>query len=723
MKKALTKAEAKDRIAKLRGEIWRLNKAYFIEDRTDVSEDVRDALKRELIELETAFPLFVTADSPTQRVGAALDGRLPKVPHITPKQSLSDSFSNEEIQEWLEQVARGIGDSHRTFSFSCELKIDGLNISLVYQRTEATQKKAIYRLFRAVTRGNGIEGEDVTHTLRTIEGIPLSFELTHKVSPEWPEFIEIGGEVFMTKAGLAKVNAKLDEEDRFANPRNAAAGSVRQLDPKIAAERDLRMYCYSLGGAVADALGLKTQSETLTLFHALSLPVSPDSRIAHSLEEIQTFYDEIGKQRDELPFDIDGIVLKVDERKTQRDLGSTAKSPRWARAYKFPAQEKTAQVLDIVFQVGRTGAITPVANLTPTQLAGTTVTRATLHNQDEIARLGVRIGDTVVVRKAGDIIPEVMQVLENLRPTDSKPFKFPTECPICGTQLEQDEGEVALRCPNPECPGRKQEGIEHFASRYAFNIEGFGKETVDVMLQQGLIGDAADLFTLTAEDLLALPLFKEKKTENLLKNLEAAKRVPLDRFLFALGIRHVGRETADVLARKLPWPDKTLETEVHEVVSVQNSLFGDEVKTVKVKGIDVEDITKTIESVDEEQLSNIDGIGEVVAKSVKDWFTNRAHKQFMKKLHKAGIIALKPQSSSAEQIFEGKTFVLTGALPALSRDEAKQIIKDRGGKVSASVSKKTDYVLAGADPGSKLDDAQKLGVTVIDEVEFRRLLD
>jgi DNA ligase (NAD+) len=427
------------------------------------------------------------------------------------------------------------------------------------------------------------------------------------------------------------------------------------------------------------------------------LPVHPDYRVTHSMAEVQTIYHKTQEQREDLAFDIDGIVVKVDDRRTQRELGSTAKSPRWARAYKFPAQEKTAQVLEIRLQVGRTGAITPVAVLTPTQLAGTTVTRATLHNQDEIERLGVQIGDTVVVRKAGDIIPEVVEVLKNLRPKHAKAFGFPTHCPVCDTTLAREKDEVAWRCPNPECPGKKREGIEHFASRYAFNIEGFGKETVDVLMEHDLVTDAGDLFFLTEEDLLSLPLFKEKKTENLLTNIEKAKHVPLDRFLFALGIRHVGRETADILARKLPWLGKG-------------------------HSMHVLDILHGVRSFSPEEIAGVEGIGEVVAHSLHEWFANKAHETFLHKMQDAGVQVLKPESSSAKQVFEGKTFVLTGTLPQLSREEAKEMIKDRGGKVSSSVSKKTDYVLAGEEPGSKYTDAQKLDVKIISEAEFVKML-
>lgn len=717
----MDRAHAKERIAKLRAEIWRFNKAYFIEDRSDVSEDVRDSLKQELIKLEKEFPDLITPDSPTQRVGAPLDGRLPKVRHLTPKESLQDAFSFEEVKDWIEQMQRALGNDSMRFEIVSELKIDGLNISLVYKKAVEEKHIAQYTLFRAVTRGNGIEGEDVTHTVRTIDNLPLLIEIdTNKVASA-PDFLDIGGEVYMPKAALEKVNKDLPPEEKFANPRNAAAGSLRQLDPKIAAQRDLRMYCYSMGTPSSDSLGLDSQEKILGFFKDTGIPVSTDYRVVQSIDEAQKMYKEVEKKRDKLPFDIDGLVLKVNDRRLQRDLGSTAKAPRWARAYKFPAEEKTAQILDILFQVGRTGAITPVASLSPTQLAGTTVTRATLHNADEIERLGVRIGDTVIVRKAGDIIPEVMQVLENLRPKNSKPFHFPKECPQCGTKLERPDGEVAWYCPNRDCSGRKQESIEHLTSRYAFNIEGLGKETVEELLAQGVIADSADIFTLTAEDLMQLPLYKEKKTENLLASIEKAKRVPLERFLFALGIRHVGRETAEILARTLPWPVGEIEIEERDSPGLQPSLFGGSTK-IKMRAIDVLDVEKTLKEQTIESLEAADGIGIVVAESIHEWINHKEHHQLFKKFADAGVVALQPQRPNVKPIFEGKIFVLTGTLPHLSRDEAKQLIKDRGGKVSSSVSKKTDYVLAGEDPGSKYEEARKLEVKIVGEEEFKKML-
>ena len=408
----MTEAEAQDRVIKLREEIWQRNHEYFILDKSEVSEAVRDSLKKELIELEKEFPDLITEDSPTQRVGAALDGRLPKIRHITQKESLMDAFSPDDLADWEDQIRRALDNESAVLEYIAELKIDGLNITLVYEDG---------KLARAVTRGNGIEGEDVTHAVRTIESIPFKLRESKNINHS----IEISGEVYMNKASLNKLNAKLKDEDKFANPRNAAAGSVRQLDPSIASQRELQIFCYGLNRETVEKLGLKNQTEILETIASLGLPVNKEHRVIKSMEAADNVLSQWEKKRDELLYEIDGIVLKVNDLKIQHDLGSTAKAPRWARAYKFAAEQGTARILDIELQVGRTGAITPVALLTPLQLAGTTVSRATLHNEDEIHRLDIHIGDTVIIQKAGDIIPEVVQTLKKLRPKDSRAFHYP----------------------------------------------------------------------------------------------------------------------------------------------------------------------------------------------------------------------------------------------------------------------------------------------------------
>ena len=710
----MSKEEAQKRLEKLREEIWRLNRAYFIEDRSDVSEDVRDALKQELLSLEAEFPDLITSDSPSQRVGAPLDGRLPKVRHLTQKESLSDAFTHEDLEDWVEQMERALGIENIDFEFLCELKIDGLNISLVYQQQSAGH----YSLIRAVTRGNGIEGEDVTHTIRTIEEIPLRIEITNG-----PEFVEVGGEVYMTKKTLQRINADLESGQQFANPRNAAAGSVRQLDPSIAAQRSLQMFCYSLDEMTAKAMNIETQQQLIDSLKDLGLPVNTECTLASKLKDAEVLYEDLQKKREGLPYDIDGLVLKVNSRRKQFDLGSTAKAPRWARAYKFPAEQKTAQILGITLQVGRTGAITPVAELTPTQLAGTTVSRATLHNADEIERLDVRIGDTVIVQKAGDIIPEVVEVLPNLRPEESSPFSLPATCPSCSTTLERPDGEVVHRCPNPDCPAKMQEQIEHFISRYAFNIDGLGKETIEELLQSGHIRDAADIFTLDYETLLGLPLFKEKKTENTLTAIATAKKVSIDRFIYGLGIRHIGRETAEIIARRTQWNVQPIKLEQETSFDTgQTSMFGMATETLTLEAIAPSSIPATILKVGLEEISALDGIGPVVASSLFEWMEQEKHQMLLQKMEDAGVVALQPEGSNVEQIFAGKTFVITGTLPNLSREDAKTMIKERGGKVSGSVSKKTDYLLIGADAGSKANKAQELGIEMIDEEKFQQII-
>jgi len=712
----MNKDQAQQRIAKLREEIWKLNKAYFIDDKADISEDVRDSLKQELIALEKEYPDLVSPDSPTQRVGAPLDGRLPKVKHVHRKESLQDIFAHEELDEWADLMRRAIDKEQINFEYIAELKIDGLNVSLVYKRKKGNE----FSLLRAVTRGNGIEGENVTHTIRTIKEVPLHIKIDRKNAPD---ILEVSGEVYMTKESLNRLNSDLSEDEKFANPRNAAAGSVRQLNPKIAATRDLKMFCYALDRESADAMEIRGQRELMDFLHETGMPTNRAFQICKQFDDIQKMYEKYQKKRDDLPYDIDGLVIKVDDRSTQRDLGSTAKAPRWARAYKFPAEQKTAQVLDIQMQVGRTGAITPVAYLTPVQIAGSIVSRATLHNADEIERLDVRIGDTVIVQKAGDIIPEVVEVMKNLRPDDSRPFHFPKHCPSCSADLERPDGEAVHRCTNPQCGAARQERLEHLASRYAFNIEGLGQETVEALLEQQLVSDMADVFFLTEEDLAQLPLFKEKKTGNLLSAIEDVKIIPLHRFLFALGIRHVGRETAELISQRLKWPTKKQVIEQKEYTSGQGSLFELEVKKVTVDGVSMDDIAKMLQSLEVEKLAEIDGIGGVVAQSIVDWISEEDNRALLHKFGNAGVTAYIPEGSHAPQIFKDQTFVLTGTLANYSREGAKSLIKARGGKVSSSVSKKTNYVLAGDDPGSKYDDAKKLEVTIINESRFSEMIE
>ncbi|HLC76078.1 MAG TPA: NAD-dependent DNA ligase LigA [Candidatus Peribacterales bacterium] len=718
----MDKKHALDRIKKLREEIWQRNHEYFILNESKVSEAVRDALKKELRALEEEFPDLITPDSPTQRIGAPLDGRLPKVRHLTKKESLQDAFSHDDLLEWEDQMRRALDDADRTFELAAELKIDGLNITLIYER-----KDDGYVFVRALTRGNGIEGEDVTHTVRTIEAIPFALRSHPKLVSSDVRFVEIGGEVYMTKNSLDRINDDLPEEEKFANPRNAAAGSVRQLDPKIAATRHLQIFCYSLNSEAIESFGIETQTGILEEITALGLPVNAEFRVLKGVEKAETLLAEWQKKRSSLDYEIDGLVLKVNDLTMQRDLGSTAKAPRWARAYKFEAEQGTAILQDIELQIGRTGAITPVALLSPVQLAGTTVTRATLHNADEIARLDVRIGDTVIVQKAGDIIPEVVEVLPKLRKKNAKPFHFPNTCPSCGKSLHRPEGEVVHRCTNPKCAGVRQERIEHLTSRYALNIEGLGKESIEGLIAGGFVADPADIFYLTENELSKMPLFKEKKIENALAAIEKARCVPLDRFLFALGIRHIGRETAEVLAQRLPWKTSKLTMEEKKAITPQQSLFSEpttknEQRKTNIEAIHLSNLLTTLQAQSIEDLEAIEGIGTVVAEALYEWVQDEDHRALIHKFENGGVVCLLPKGSTVKQVFTGKTFVLTGTLPSLPREEAKMLIKERGGKVSSSVSKKTDYLLMGEDPGGKAEEAILLGVKIIDEENFKIML-
>lgn len=678
----------------LRREIDRLNRAYFTEGRNEASEEVRDSLKQELIGLEHAFPDLISPDSPTQRVGAPLDGRLPKVKHVYPKESLQDAFSRADLDDWVDQMRRALGGEAATFDFECELKIDGLNISLVYERIDDRE----YRLARAVTRGNGIEGEDVTHAVRTIASVPLTLTIVDPLPQGGiPLVLEVGGEVYMDRASVMKLNADLPEEERFANPRNAAAGSVRQLDPSIAAKRELKMLCYALDASSAEAFSLHTQSALMAFLANIGLPIERRYSVVRTLDDVEKIHDRVLRERADLPYDIDGLVIKVDSRSVQRNLGSTAKYPRYARAFKFPAQESSARLIDIELQVGRTGAITPVAHLTPVQLAGTTVTRATLHNEDEIRRHDVRIGDTLIVRKAGDIIPEVIGVIVALRPKDAVPFRYPAHCPSCQSPLSRPEGEAVHRCLNPACSAIRQQRLEHFTSRYAMNMEGLGSETVEALTASGLVTDIGDFFFLSEQDFLTLPLFKEKKAANALAALEKAKTVALERFLFALGIRNIGREIADILARRISW--------------------------ISRGGYSTpDDVAQTLHALTLDDLCAINGIGVRMATSILEWIHDPDNRALLHKCSNGGVRCVLPATEAVAQIFSGTTFVITGTLPTLGREEVKTIIKERGGRVSGSVSKNTHYLLCGVDPGSKLADAEALGIPVIDEATFRDMI-
>ncbi len=699
----MDKQEAKVRIEKLRSKINDLNYKYFVLDESEVNESVRDSLKKELIALETEYPELITPESPTQRVGSALSAKFKKIVHKTRKWSLQDVFSASEIGEWFERIKRFAPNEQ--YDFLTELKIDGLNITLWYEEG---------RLVKALTRGNGVEGEDVTHAVRAIESVPL--ELREKVT------IDVGGEVYMPKKSLEKLNER--SEEKFANPRNAAAGSVRQLDPKITADRDLDMLFYEIG-----ANNLPKQPETqealMQTLKRLGLKTDTHFKYHDNIESVIKFCKSWAEKRDSLPYEIDGIVIKVNSLETHKKLGFTAKAPRYAVAYKFPAEQVTSKVLDIIVQVGRTGALTPVAVLTPTLVAGSTVSRATLHNEDEITRKDIRIGDTVIIQKAGDVIPEVVESLKDLRTGSERKFKFPTACPICGSAVVKPEGEAVARCSNEKCFAVTRESLIHFAT--AMNIDGLGEKIIDLLIEEGLVKTPVDIFGLGKEDLFGLESFKDKKTENLLRAIEVAKTVMLDKFIFALGIRHVGAQTSGLIGRFLQGrdvpaeymkPPKTISKEVAQV-----SMFGDE--QVKEEAKDIFPIPAVIylmKQVDLEELQHIEGMGEKIAQSFYEWFSASENIKMLEGLFEKGVNVLKMPAVKVKEGVTGKVFVLTGTMAGISRAQAKELIVKNGGYVSGSVSAKTDCVVAGEEAGSKLKKAKELGGKVIGEGEFGEMM-
>lgn len=676
----MNREDAHHRIEQLKKEILQRNYEYFVLDESHVSEAVRDALKRELIELETAFPEFVTPDSPTQRVGSVLSGRFDKVPHKSRKWSLADVFSVEELEEWEERVEKGLAEATTgKVEFITELKLDGLNMTLWYEKGLLT---------RALTRGDGNMGEDVTHTVRTIKNLPLRlFE---------PIDLEVSGEVILPKKSFEPMRA-----EGFANARNAAAGTVRQLDPGIAAARELQMFCYSLGETNADVP--ETQSGILEWFKKLGLPVSSHYAVHDSAQASLHYLKKWQEDREKLPFEIDGIVFKVNELAQQDVLGWTAKTPRFAVAYKFPAEQTTTVVEDIVIQIGRTGAATPVAWLRPVLVAGSTVSRATLHNEDEIQRKDVRIGDTVIIQKAGDVIPEVVEVLTNLRPTTSTPYSFPKQCPLCQTPLEKPEDEAVRRCPNVSCPGRQREGFIHFVSRHALDIDTLGEKVIDGLIELGFVKDLADFFTLTKEQLLELPLFKDKKAQNILDAIESRRTVPAERFVYGLGIRFVGEQVAKLLVEFLAARDsaRAQATEPQNQSSPQT-------------------ILELLLATPQEELEAIEGFGEIIAGSVSEWIADPANQALLKKLAVVGLKLTWPAAKKTVAGIAGKTFVITGTL-SRPREDFKAEIEKAGGHVSSSVSSKTDYLLAGEEAGSKLEKAKELGTTILAESDYEAL--
>jgi DNA ligase (NAD+) len=668
-------ATAAARAAALRLEIERHARLYYVLDAPELSDEAYDALVAELRGLEDAYPELASADSPTRRVGAAPSSTFAPVRHASRMYSLDNAMGADELDAWFERVARDVGG--RTCAFVAELKIDGSSIALTYEGG---------RLARAATRGDGTTGEDVTANVRTVASVPESLDARAGA----PAGVEVRGEVYMPKTSFERLNAEQDEagQPSFANPRNAAAGSLRQKDPSVTAARDLATFVYQ----VADprALGLARQSEALEWLGRAGFAVNPDIRVCAAREDVLAFCEEALERRHDLPYEIDGVVVKVDSFALQEELGYTSKAPRWAVAYKFPPEEKTTVLREIRVQVGRTGALTPVAEFDPVSVAGSTIARATLHNEDEVRRKDVRVGDTIVVRKAGDVIPEVVGPVPGLRPAGAAPWEMPVACPSCGGQVWRPEGEVVPRCTNVACPDQRLGRLLHWASRGAVDIDGLGSEIAARLADQGLLHDPADFYALGAEKLAGLDMGRLKQdgtpvllgetvAAKLVERIEESKRRPLAKVLYGLGLRHVGSAVAEALAAAFSSLDALAASPVDEIAAVE-------------------------------------GVGPVIAASVRAFFDNPDNVAVVAKLRAAGVSLSQERTAPARpQTLAGRTFVLTGALERRTRDEAGGALKALGAKVSGSVSKKTSFVVVGADPGSKYDKALELGVPVLDE--------
>ncbi|RIY40976.1 DNA ligase (NAD(+)) LigA [Neopusillimonas maritima] len=663
------------KVARLRDDIALHNHRYYVLDAPVISDAQYDRLMQELADLEAQHPELVTPESPTQRVGAAPLDAFDSVRHKVPMLSLGNGFDPDDIQAFDRRVTDGLLGSGllkdgEHVAYHAEYKFDGLAVNLRYEAG---------RLVQAATRGDGQEGEDITSNIRTLRSVPL------QLKQGYPSVLEVRGEVFINIRDFQRLNESQQArgEKVFVNPRNAAAGSLRQLDPRITARRPLRFFAYGWGEIDTDLRA--TQAEMLDWFDQLGLPVNRDREVVKGAQGMLDFYGNVGQRRSSLPFDIDGVVYKVNSLEAQEVLGFVARAPRFAIAHKFPAQEETTVLLGIDIQVGRTGAITPVARLKPVFVGGVTVTNATLHNEDEIRRKDVRIGDTVVVRRAGDVIPEVVGPVPELRPESAAFFVMPKQCPVCGSTIHRFEGEAVSRCTGGLfCAAQRKQSLIHAAGRKALDIEGLGEKLVDQLVDSGRIKSIADLFSLRVEELLNYERMGRKSAENLVKAIDAARAPALGRLVFALGIRHVGETTARDLARH----------------------FGS---------------IQAIMNADEDALMTVPDVGPVVAHSVLEFFAEAHNRDIVHLLEQAGVQA-KVESEPNRQLLAGKTFVLTGTLPSLTRDEATRMIMAAGGKVSGSVSKKTAYVVAGDDAGSKLTKAQELGVAVLDEQGLRELL-
>lgn len=657
---------------KLRREIRHNEYLYYVLDAPEITDAEYDRMMVRLRELEARYPDSIPADSPTQRVGGRASSQFTEVRHLEPLLSLGNVFSAEELRAFDERVRSGLPAGSKV-EYVMEPKIDGLACSLIYENG---------KLVRAATRGDGVVGENVTANVRTIRSIPLTLKVPDGETV--PELLDVRGEVYMPRQAFMRLNEQRAErgESEFANPRNAAAGSLRQLDPQVTASRSLSFFAYYLVGEGAQP----KHSESLALLAHYGFKVSENYKVVENIDEAIKYIGDFNELRQGLSYDTDGAVIKVNDVYQQRILGATGKDPRWATAYKYPPEQAETTLEDIDWRVGRTGVLTPTAVLTPVKLSGSVISRATLHNEDFIRAKDIRIGDRVVINKAGEIIPEVLRVVVEKRTGDEKEVEIPSVCPECGWRVERQGEEAAIRCTNPHCPALGREGLIHFVSRDAMNIDGCGPSVINALLDAGLVRDAADLYALRKDDLLKLERMGEKSADNLLAALAESKKNELDKLLFALGIRHVGAKVARILATE----------------------FGSMEK---------------LQQAQPEELAQIRDIGDKIAESVVTWLNVPANIDLVERLAAAGLtMTFTPPASQEDNPFFGKTLVFTGTMPTLGRAEAKTMAQDVGAKVSGSVSKKTDYVIAGAEAGSKLEKAQQLGVTVIDEAEFLRLL-
>jgi DNA ligase (NAD+) len=663
-------AEAKRRVEELREQINHHNYRYHVLDQPEVSDFEYDQLVNELKALEDEFPELITPDSPTQRVGATPEDLFAPVKHRARMMSLDNVFSQEELEAWGQRAERIIGKGAR---YVCELKIDGVAVALTYENGVYVQ---------GATRGDGEVGEDITANIRTVRAVPQRLQLKKP-----PPVLEVRGEIYLPVKAFEKLNDELlaNGQRVFANPRNAAAGSLRQKDPKVSASRPLRLWCHGLG--VAEGMRFRSHSESLEWMGDGGLPVDPHVMVVDTLGEVHEFATDWQEHRHDLDYEIDGAVVKVDQIDYQEELGATSHAPRWAIAYKFPPEERTTLLEGIFVHTGRTGVVTPFAQLEPVFVGGVTVRTATLHNEDEVKRKDVRPGDTVIVRRAGDVIPEVLGPVPSKRPKNAKPWRFPKKCPSCKTALVRPEGEAAWRCPNKRgCPSQGIEWLFAFASRGAMDIEHLGYKTGWLLMDKGWVEDPADVYFLTREQLAELPGFKEKSIENLMSSIEESKDRPLWRLLVALNIRHVGSTVARLITDAFPSVDALMDAT-------------------------------------EEDIAGVEGVGPIIATSVEEWFGDEENRQLVEKLRKAGVrMEDEPQEPKPEGPLTGMTIVLTGGLEKMSRDESIAAAEAAGAKVTSSVSKKTDFVVVGENPGSKYDKAVQLGVETIDEAEFLKRL-